>query len=76
MKEIEAAGGKDEYQLNKYSTDGAKKLKSATFDVDALAARGHGYEELDQLVNELILGIRGDASFLKEESLVGATARK
>lgn len=75
LKEIEAAGGKDEYQLNKYSTDGGKKLKSAAFDVDALAARGNGYEELDQLVNELILGVRGEALSSKEESLVGAAAR-
>lgn len=36
----------------------AEALKSHVFDPDALAARGRHYEELDQLVDELILGVR------------------
>ncbi len=34
------------------------KLRAETFDVDALAERGYGHERLDQLVTELLLGIR------------------
>jgi xylose isomerase len=33
-------------------------LRAETFDVDALAARGYGHERLDQLVTELLLGVR------------------
>ena len=31
---------------------------SSTYDEDALAAQGYGHERLDQLVTELILGVR------------------
>lgn len=41
-----------------YSLTGAEALKSHSFDVDALASRGRRYEELDQLVMELLLGVR------------------
>ncbi len=41
-----------------YSRAGAESLKSHFFDVDALANRGRRYEELDQLVMELLLGAR------------------
>jgi xylose isomerase len=33
-------------------------LRAETFDVDALATRGYGHERLDQLVTELLLGVR------------------
>ena len=33
-------------------------LRAETFDVDALANRGYGHERLDQLVTELLLGVR------------------
>jgi xylose isomerase len=33
-------------------------LRQEEFDVDALAAQGYGHERLDQLVTELILGVR------------------
>jgi xylose isomerase len=33
-------------------------LRAQTFDVDALASRGYGHERLDQLVTELLLGVR------------------
>ena len=33
-------------------------VRSATCDEDALAARGHGHERVDQLVTELLLGVR------------------
>ncbi|HEV2530059.1 MAG TPA: xylose isomerase [Thermomicrobiales bacterium] len=41
-----------------YSAGAATALKEHQFDATALAARGRRYEELDQLVNELILGVR------------------
>jgi xylose isomerase len=45
-----AAGG--------YSSASSAELKARTFDVTALASRGRRYEELDQLVIELLLGAR------------------
>jgi xylose isomerase len=33
-------------------------LRAEEFDVDALASRGYGHERLDQLVTELLLGVR------------------
>ena len=33
-------------------------IRSASLDEDALAAQGYGHEHLDQLVTELLLGIR------------------
>ena len=33
-------------------------LRKETFDVDALASYGYGHERLDQLVTELLLGVR------------------
>jgi xylose isomerase len=43
---------------NGYSKDAAKALKESPFDVNALAEYGRRYEELDQLVMELLLGAR------------------
>ena len=33
-------------------------VRAATFDEDALATQGYGHERLDQLVTELLLGVR------------------
>ena len=33
-------------------------LRAGLYDVDALSARGYGHERLDQLVNELLMGVR------------------
>ena len=41
-----------------FSTDGAAKLKARAFDRVSLAARGLGYERLDQLTTEVLLGVR------------------
>jgi xylose isomerase len=41
-----------------YSRAAADKLKSRTFDRAALASRGLGYEKLDQLLIDLLLGAR------------------
>ncbi|HZJ26106.1 MAG TPA: xylose isomerase [Acidimicrobiia bacterium] len=34
------------------------RLRAETFDLDELGARGYGHERLDQLVTELLLGVR------------------
>src|SRR5438477_8648449 len=56
----ELNGGDQTYGglLNGYSTETVQKLQAATFDVDTLAQRGYGYERLDQLTIEIILGVR------------------
>jgi len=41
-----------------YNAEQAAALKAHDFDVTALAQRGRRYEELDQLVVELLLGVR------------------
>ena len=42
-----------------YKPNLAQSLKDHSFDRKAIAKRGLGYERLDQLVNELLLGVRG-----------------
>jgi xylose isomerase len=37
---------------------GLEGILSAEYDEDALAAQGYGNERLDQLVTELLLGVR------------------
>lgn len=41
-----------------YSREAAQALKNASFDVDGIAAQGLGYERLDQLTTEILLGAR------------------
>lgn len=41
-----------------YSKEAADKLKNIDFAADTLAQRGFGYERLDQLTIDLILGVR------------------
>lgn len=50
-------GSMDPY-LGAYSADQAQALKTATFDREALGARGLAYERLDQLTIDLLLGVR------------------
>jgi xylose isomerase len=54
------ATGEGEYTWLKggYSAEKAARLSSSSFDRVALGARGLGYERLDQLTNEVILGVR------------------
>ena len=40
------------------TTEGIADILGSSFDVDVLAARGYGHERLDQLVTELLLGVR------------------
>lgn len=39
-------------------SDALAEIRSTEVDVDALGAQGYGHERLDQLVNELLLGVR------------------
>ena len=41
-----------------YSREAAQALSARVFDRQALGAHGQPYEELDQLVIELLLGVR------------------
>src|SRR5206468_5837628 len=59
LKEIGAkANADDPYGLTRYERDKASRLKDTSFEVDALARKGLGYERLDQLVVDLLLGAR------------------
>ena len=59
LKEIGAkANGDDPYGLTRYGRDKASRLKDTSFEIDALARKGLGYERLDQLVIDLLLGAR------------------
>ena len=42
-----------------YSREQAQKLKALPIDADAVSKRGLGYERLDQLLVEHLLGVRG-----------------
>jgi xylose isomerase len=47
----------DQY-FGKYSAEKASAIKSQPFDRSAIASRGLKYERLDQLTNEVLLGVR------------------
>jgi len=42
----------------KFEPDAARKLKEASFDLEDMRRTGYGYERLDQLTMELLLGVR------------------
>jgi len=58
LQEISKRGAGEVVPLSRYDRGQAMKLKSTPFDVDTLAGSGYGYENLDQLVTELLLGVR------------------
>jgi xylose isomerase len=58
LAEINADDGDTDQFSGAYTTEKAAALKAATFDRAALGARGLGYERLDQLTVELLLGVR------------------
>jgi xylose isomerase len=58
LAEIQADDGSMAPYQGAYSPDKAAALKGYEFDRQALAQRGMQYEKLDQLVNELLLGVR------------------
>jgi len=58
LAEINADDGSMNAFKGAYTGQKAAALKAHTFDRKALGARGLQYEKLDQLVNELLLGLR------------------
>ncbi len=58
LAEIHQDDGSAAPFLGAYNRARADDLKAATFDYQALAARGLRYERLDQLTIELLLGVR------------------
>lgn len=59
LQEINVDDGAYAYAQSAYSPEAAAQLKSAAFDRAALGARGLPYEQLDQLLVDLLLGVRG-----------------
>jgi xylose isomerase len=58
LAEIKADDGSMNPYFGSYSRDKADALKSHTFDRVAMGKKGQPYERLDQLVIELLLGVR------------------
>jgi xylose isomerase len=58
LKEINTTSAKGAPAVGAYSSATADALKGYTFDRKAMGARGLGYERLDQLTVEVILGVR------------------
>ena len=58
FKEIEGQNPEFEKHLGAYSRRKARALRRVRFDIDRMAARGLQYERLDQLLAELLLGVR------------------
>jgi xylose isomerase len=58
LAEIHADDGSMDGFKGAYTREKATALKAYQFDRVALGQRGMGYEKLDQLVNELLLGVR------------------
>ena len=56
--EIRARDEGLEATMRAYSRENAKKLRDLSVDRPALGARGCGYEKLDQLTIEVLLGVR------------------
>jgi len=55
--ELAARGGKPGSRV-KYSSQLAQSIRDEKFDLEGLRAKGYGYERLDQLTMELLLGVR------------------
>ena len=58
LKEIGNQNPEYEQHLGKYSRKKSQALKQVQFDIDAMGRIGLGYERLDQLLAELLLGVR------------------
>lgn len=59
LAEVNRDDGSTDAFTGTYSGDKAQQLKGATFDRQALGARGLAYERLDQLTFDLLMGVRG-----------------
>lgn len=58
LQQINEDNGTTHSMMGAYSSDKAKALRATEFDRPALGARGMPYEALDQLLIELLLGVR------------------
>jgi xylose isomerase len=58
LEEINADDGSMDRFKGAYTAEKAAALKAYEFNRQALGGRGMGYEKLDQLTNELLLGVR------------------
>ena len=58
VAEINSDDGSMNQYFGKYSAEKANALKAQAFDRNAIAGRGLKYEKLDQLTNEVLLGVR------------------
>ncbi len=58
LAEINAGDEEFESLLGNYSREKAQRLQQKGIDHKAIAARGLGYERLDQLTTDLLLGVR------------------
>jgi xylose isomerase len=58
LADIHADDGSTDAFKGSYNAKKAAALKAASFDRAAMGARGLGYERLDQLTLELLLGVR------------------
>jgi xylose isomerase len=58
VAEINADDGAMNQYFGQYSADKANALKAQSFSRNAIASRGLKYERLDQLTNEVLLGVR------------------
>jgi xylose isomerase len=58
LAEINADDGAMEAFTGRYSREKAANLKAVPFETAEVARRGLAYERLDQLTNELLLGVR------------------
>ncbi len=58
LAEVNANDGEFDYLNDGFAPEKAEKIKSAVFDRDGIAAKGLGYEKLDQLTVEVLLGVR------------------
>ena len=58
LQDVENRNPEYEQHLGKYSREKARVLKRTPFDIDAMGRVGLGYERLDQLLAEVLLGVR------------------
>ncbi len=58
LQEIGNQNPEYEQHLGKYSPEKSLELKQVQFDIDAMGRIGLGYERLDQLLADLLLGVR------------------
>ena len=58
IAEVRSGAGSDDLIVDRYDRQQALRLKEYAFDRDALAARPLAYERLDQLLIDLLLGVR------------------